>query len=79
MMNVIEWLIVWVVDNLYHNGELSKKYLKKGEKMVNENKGTVQGRLDRAFFKKGKEFSVIQPTETKKKAAVLDGGNSIWK
>ena len=34
--------------------------------MVNENKGTVQGRLDRAFFKKGKEFSVIQPKKTKK-------------
>ena len=49
--------------------------MKKGEKMVNENKGTVQGRLDRAFFKKGKEFSVIPPTETKKKAVVLDGGN----
>ena len=41
--------------------------------MVNENKGTVQGRLDRAFFKKGKEFSSAPKESTTKKAAVLDG------
>ena len=44
--------------------------------MVKENKGTVQGRLDRAFFKKGKEFSPAKTDKpsTTKKAAVLDGG-----
>lgn len=63
--------------NLYRHGELSKKFLKKGEKMVNENKGSVQGRLDRAFFKKGKEFSAAPKESIPKKSAVMDGGKLI--
>lgn len=68
--------IKWYVVNLYQNGELSRKFLKKGEKMVKENRGTVQGRLDRAFFKKGKEFTAVtaEGSVAPKKSAVLDGG-----
>ena len=63
---------------VYRNGELSKKFLKKGEKMVKENKGSVQGRLDRAFFKKGKEFSAVNSEKTAvKKSAVMNDGMNV--
>ena len=45
-MKVLFTHSVLQIADLYRHGELSKKFLKKGEKMVNENKGTVQGRLD---------------------------------
>lgn len=46
-----------MIELLYHDGELSKKYLKKGEKLARENLGAVKGRIDKAFFSKGKSVS----------------------
>lgn len=46
-----------MIELLYQDGELSRKYLKKGEKMAKENLGAVKGRIDKAFFNKGKSAS----------------------
>lgn len=62
-------------DNFYRDGELAKKYLKRGEKSAKENLGTVKGRIDRAFFTRGKEFSAVKKEEQpSKKRAVMDEG-----
>ena len=59
-------------DNFYRDGELAKKYLKRGEKSAKENLGTVK---DRAFFTRGKEFSAVKKEEQpSKKRAVMDEG-----
>lgn len=59
----------------YRDGELARKYLKKGEKSAKQNLGTVRGRIDKAFFSKGKEFSSVKREESSsKKKAVLDDG-----
>ena len=63
------------IDDFYRNGELAKKFMKMGEKSAKENLGTVRGRIDRAFFSRGKEFSAAKkeevPTKTK---GVMDDG-----
>lgn len=46
-----------MLELLYQDGELSKKYLKKGEKLAKENLGAVKGRIDKAFFSKAKSAS----------------------
>lgn len=64
----------------YRNGELARKYMKKGEKSAKQNLGTVRGRIDKAFFSKGKEFSSIKREEasTKKKVVLDDGKLSLY-
>lgn len=46
-----------MIELLYQDGELSKKYLKKGEKLAKENLGAVKSRIDKAFFSKTKSAS----------------------
>ena len=49
--------------------------MKKGEKSAKKNLGTVRGRIDKAFFSKGKEFSSMKREDVStKKKAVLDEG-----
>ena len=68
------------LDSVYRDGELAKKYLKRGEKSAKENLGTVKGRIDRAFFTRGKEFSAVKKEEqpSKKRAVMDEGEDTRW-
>ena len=62
--------------DLYRDGELARKYLKKGEKSAKENLGTIQGRIDKAFFSRGAEFCAMKKEESTslQRSVVMDEG-----
>lgn len=76
MVEMEEW--AHLLESVYRDGELAKKYLKRGEKQAKENLGTVKSRIDRAFFTRGKEFSAVKKEEqpSKKRAVMDEGGES---